>query len=300
MAKWLKSQETVSFTVQDMVARITLNRPEKRNALNDQVLQELAQALYEADDLKNVSVIILEGNGKDFCAGYDLLGAYGGAGEGPKLDYDPADYRNSKSFDDDTWKMERMGDATNALHAVHKPVICKIQGYCLAGGTDLALACDMIIASNEAKIGFPAVRANGSPPNHMWIYHLGPQWAKRMLLSGDWLWGRDAAKLGLVMDALPAAELDQAVNDLAKRLTYVDAELMSANKRIVNLALELMGSRTIQRLAVETDARAHLCTGPRREQFKKDMAEFGLKDALKRRDAPFGDNMVKLGSAGDK
>jgi enoyl-CoA hydratase len=122
---------------------------------------------------------------------------------------------------------------------------------------------------------------------------VGPQWAKRLMMTGDCLWGRDAVRIGLVLDAVPADALDEAVNELARRLSFVDGELLSAHKRIVNAALELQGARTLQRFATEMDARAHLSKGPRRTQFRADMAEHGLKTALKNRDEPFGDGMVK-------
>ncbi|MBB6290719.1 enoyl-CoA hydratase [Pseudomonas sp. SJZ103] len=296
MAKWLQSSECVTFEVADRVARITLNRPEKRNAINNVLLRELKQALLEADDLKSVNVIVLQGAGKDFCAGYDLVTTYGDLAE-----VNPTDYRGTqKNFDDDCWSMERQNETINLFAEIHKPIIARVHGNCLAGGTDLALACDMVLAADNARIGFPATRANGSPPAHMWFYHLGPQWAKRMLLTGDSLWGRDAAKLGLVLDAVPPEQLDEAVDELARRLSFVDADLLSANKRIVNLALELSGSKTLQRLAVENDSRAHQCQGPRRTQFKEDMQNLGLKDALKRRDEPFGDGMIKLYARGEE
>lgn len=296
MAKWLESSECVTFDVTERVARITLNRPEKRNAINGILLRELKQALLEADDLISVNAIVLQGKGRDFCAGYDLVTTYG---DRKHQDADASAYRGSiKSFDDDCWSMERQAETVNLMAAIHKPIICKVQGNCLAGGTDLALACDMVIASDTARIGFPATRANGSPPAHMWFYHVGPQWAKRLLLTGDSLAGRDAARLGLVMEAVPAEELDAEVDELARRLSFVDADLLSANKRIVNLALELSGATTLQRLAVENDARAHLSQGPRRAQFKADMEAVGLKEALKSRDAPFGDGMIKLRALG--
>lgn len=296
MGKWLQSSECVMLEVSERIARITLNRPEKRNAINNILLRELKQTLLEADDLRSVNAIILQGAGKDFCAGYDLVTTYGDLNGA-----DPTEYRGTqKNFDDDCWSMERQNETVNLFSEIHKPIIARVHGNCLAGGTDLALACDMVIAADNAKIGFPATRANGSPPAHMWFYHLGPQWAKRMLLTGDSLWGRDAAKLGLVLDAVPVEELDVAVDELARRLSFVDADLLAANKRIVNLGLELAGAKTLQRLAVENDSRAHLCDGPRRTQFKKDMQDLGLKDALKRRDEPFGDGMIKLYARGEE
>ena len=296
MAKWLKSTEFVKFDVSERVARITLNRPEKRNALSHPMLQELHGALLEADDRTDVNVIVLEGAGKDFCAGYDLVTSYSDrkADEGG-APLQEVSYRSvSASIDDDSWQLEATQRQTLTMFDVHKPVIARVQGNCMAGGTDLALMCDVVIAAEDAKIGFPATRANGTPPNHMWIYHVGPQWAKRLLLTGDCLWGRDAARIGLVLDAVPAERLDDEVNELARRMSCIDADLLAAQKRVVNMALELSGAKTLQRFSAEMDARAHLAKGPRRTQFKQDMASEGLKAALKNRDAPFGDGMVKV------
>ncbi|MGB8364208.1 MAG: crotonase/enoyl-CoA hydratase family protein [Rhizomicrobium sp.] len=295
MGKYLGSTKFILFDVADRIARVTLNRPEKRNALNPALLTELRDALIEADALVDVNVVILEGAGKDFCTGYDLVGAYAGYKEGETPPWDEAQYRTQNtSLDDDCWNMEQTQKLTMTLFDMHKPVIAKVQGNCMAGGTDLALMCDFIICAEEAKIGFPATRANGTPPNQMWVYHVGPQWAKRIMMTGDCLWGRDAARIGLVLDSVPAAELDDAVNELARRISFVDGELLSAHKRIVNAALELQGAKTLQRFATEMDARGHLSKGPRRSQFKADMAEHGLKAALKNRDEPFGDGMVKV------
>jgi len=297
--KWLQRPQHLLFEVSEGVATITLNRPEKRNALSNALLSELHDGMLEADDRTDVNCILLAGAGKDFCAGYDLVGAYSGskAEDAPRAAGlgEPPSYRSAgNSVDDDAWGLERAQKFSTVMFDLHKPVIAKVQGNCLAGGTDLALGCDMVVVAEDAKIGFPATRANGSPPNHMWIYHCGPQWAKRLLMTGDKLSGADAVKIGLAIDAVPADRLDEEVWALARRVAAVDPELLAAHKRIVNLALEHMGLRTIQRLAAENDARAHLCKGPRRSQFKKDMAEHGLKAALANRDAPFGDGMVKV------
>ncbi len=296
MAKWLKTQELIRFEVKDRVARVTLNRPDKRNALSTALVRELHDALWESDDRTDVNVIILDGAGKDFCAGYDLVTTYTDRNADAATDAPPEEvtYRSvAATYDDDSWQMEATQRLTNALFDMHKPVIAKVHGNCLAGGSDLAFMCDMVIAAEEARIGFPATRANGTPPTHMWVYHLGPQWAKRMLMTGDCLSGADAARVGLVLDAVPAEQLDAAVNELARRVSHVDSELLSAHKRVVNMALEMQGARTLQRFAVEMDARGHLSKGPRRTQFKQDMASVGLKQALKNRDEPFGDGMVK-------
>ncbi|MDG2004500.1 MAG: crotonase/enoyl-CoA hydratase family protein [Novosphingobium sp.] len=289
MGKYLKSSECILFEVKDRIARITLNRPEKRNAISGLLLGELHDALIEADALAEVNVIVLAGAGKDFCSGYDLGDIYASQAEEAEA------YRsNNATLDDDCWSVEQIQRQLMVIFDIHKPVIARVHGNCVAGGTDLALMCDIVIAAEDARIGFPAARANGTPPNHMWFYHVGPQWAKRLLMTGDCLTGLDAAQIGLVLDAVPADELDAEVDELARRVSHVDAELLSAHKRVVNIALELSGARTLQRLSGEMDARAHQSRGPRRSQFRSDIAEHGVGKAVRNRDEPFGDGMVKL------
>lgn len=292
--KWLRKPQAILFEVAGAVAKITFNRPEKRNALSHQLVYELRDALLEADDRQDINVVLLEGAGKDFCAGYDLTSSYEQTLEDDSaLERYP--YRPPYgSFDNDCWSMERFQAVPDLIMNMHKPVIAKIHGNCLAGGTDIALRCDIVVAAEDAKIGFPATRANGSPPSHMWTYLVGPQWAKRLLITGDVVTGRDAAKLGLVLDAVPAEELDEFALALASRVALVDPELSASQKRIVNIAMDQMGMAITQRFAREMDARAHLGTGPRRMQFKTDMQQSGLKTALANRDGPFGDSVVKL------
>jgi enoyl-CoA hydratase len=296
--KWLKSTDCVAFDVRDDVARITLNRPEKRNALSAKTIRELHQALLEADDRRDANVILLSGAGRDFCAGYDLTDSYGGsADEGP--DYDPAEYRTrAGTLDDDIWNLERQQDLTLIMLDLHKPIVGKVQGNCLAGGTDLAFSCDIVLAADDAKIGFPAARANGTPPTNLWFYHCGPQWSKRMLFTGDTISGLDAARIGLVLEAYPADEIDAQADEMVRRIACVDAEILATHKRVMNMQMELAGAKLSQRYAAELDARAHLSQGPRRAKFRKDMAEKGLKEALTNRDAPFGNSRVALRARG--
>jgi len=294
--KWLKAPKNLLFVVTGKVARITLNRPDRRNALSNELLSELRDAFFEADDRTDINVILLDGAGKDFCAGYDMKSVYDQrAKEQQSSAAEGIAYRKSYgSFEDDCWGIERYMSCTAVISELHKPVIAKVHGNCLAGGTDLAFRCDLVVAADDARLGFPATRAQGSPPSHMWIYHCGPQWAKRMLMTGDQISGRDAAKIGLVMDAVPAAELEDFALNLATRIALVDPDLTTTQKRIVNLALEAMGTPMVQRLAIENDARAHLGTGPRRTRYKDDMVEHDIKEALKNRDDGFGDSLVKL------
>ncbi|QHE84766.1 crotonase/enoyl-CoA hydratase family protein [Hydrogenophaga sp. BPS33] len=277
--------ETITYTVERGRARIALNRPEKRNAISVQMQQELESALWFADDDTRVHCVVLSGNGPEFCSGYDLGQYEGPAASGTQ------NRRGRKSIDDDAWRLEAAQRCRMALFDMHKPVIAQVHGRCLAGGTDLALLCDLVICSDESRFGFPPARAQGSLPSHMWLYHLGPQWAKRLLLTGDSLGGKDAAALGLALKSVPQERLSEEVDALADRLELVDVDLLSCNKRIVNMGLELMGARTLQRMAAEMDARGHLAKS--REEFRSNVQQYGLKEALRLRDGPFGDDLIQ-------
>ncbi|WP_175907639.1 MULTISPECIES: crotonase/enoyl-CoA hydratase family protein [Burkholderia] len=296
MRKWLKSTETLLFSVRDKTAYITLNRPERRNALTMKTLQELHDALLEADDRMDVHSVVLAGAGLDFCAGWDLAGndlnpvASATAAD---ADEDTPVYRSaSANIDDDSWQLERITELRMVAFDMHKPVICRLHGNCIANGSDIAFLCDLLIADENASIGYPPVRVQGSPASHMWLYHIGPQWAKRFLLTGDSISGRDAERLGLVLKAVPAAQLDEEIADLTRRFAAISPDLLACNKRIVNLGLELMGARTLQRLASETDARGHLSAG--RMAFRRNCQELGVKEAVRQRDEPFGDGRIRL------
>ena len=278
---------SILYEVERGRARITLNRPEKRNALSFPLLTELSEALWDADADREVHSVILRGAGKAFSAGYDLTeppsreGLRGGAS-----------YRGGRSIDDDIWQLERSQRMRMAIFDMHKPVLAQVHGHCLAGGTDVALLCDMVIAADDASFGVPPARDLGALPNNMWLYNVGPQWAKRLTLTGDTITGKEAAQIGLVMKSVPPELLEAEVEGLADRLALVDADLLAANKRIINLGLELMGARTLQRLACENDARGHLAASAR--GFVKTAAEKGLKTALQERDAKFGDGRARV------
>ncbi len=275
--------QEITYEVEDGRARITLARPDKHNAMTPRLLEELEHALWEADEDLAVHCMILRGQGSSFCSGYDLTALGGEKREG---------HRTGRTHDDDIWLIERNNRRIRALWETHKPSIAQVHGNCLAGGTDLALACDIVIAADDARIGFPAARAMGALPNNLWMYHCGPQWAKRLQLTGDSIRGVDAAKIGLVLKAVPADVLADEVEGLADRFARIDPDLLAANKRITNLALELMGAQTLQRLAAENDARAHRAAAVR--QYGRDVREHGLKETLRRRDEPFGDDCARV------
>ncbi len=283
---------TIRYDRDDRVGIVTLARPERRNAISPEMQGELEDAFVRADDDRRVHVVVLRADGPSFCSGYDLQGS-GYEAFGVDAEHGRG---SSGAIDDDVWRIEQGQRRLLALFDMHKPVIAAVQGYCVAGGTDLALLCDLVLAAEDARFGFPPVRSMGSPPHHMWTYLLGPQWAKRMLLTGDLLTGIDAARLGLVLDAVLAAELDDEVMALARRIARVDHHLLAANKRQVNLALELMGARTMQRLAAEIDVRGHQSRAMR--EFIAVAGEQGMAAAVTARDEPFGDPVVRVRHAG--
>ncbi len=285
-----KQFSTILYEVEKGRARITLNRPEKLNALSRELQQELHEALWEADNDINVHAVILRGNGRAFSAGYDLTPLANRAAA-PDDGY-TAVYRGGRTYDDDAWQLEKAQRLRMAIFDMHKPVVAQVHGFCLAGGTDVAFLCDIVIAAEDATIGFPPARAMGALPNNMWIYNCGPQWAKRLFLTGDTITGAEAAKIGLVLKAVPADLLEYEVEQLVDRMAMIDSELLSANKRIVNLQLELMGARTIQRMAAENDARAHLAPSVR--EFGRIAGEQGLRAALHWRDGKFGDGRARV------
>jgi enoyl-CoA hydratase len=273
------------YEVADNRARITLNRPDKLNAIDNRMEIDIERALWEADADTSVHSVILRGAGRAFCAGYDLI------------NYDGDEHaetqgrRGRTTLDDYTSHLEEMQRYLRAFSDIHKPVIAQVHGYCLAGGSGLALFCDMVIAADDAVIGFPAGRA-GTLPNQMWLYNAGPQWTKRLLMTGDSISGRDAAELGLVLKSVPAEELEAEVESLADRFAFVDTDVLSAGKRICNIGLELMGASVIQRMAAEMDARAHLSEATR--TFDEDIAANGVSAAAKERDRRFGDGMARV------
>ena len=283
--------EQIIYEVVNKTAKITLNRPKKLNALTLQLQAELSEALWEADNDREVHSVIIKGAGRAFSAGYDLTG---GGQKVPvsRIQSENRAYRGGRSIDDDAWQLERGQRYRMALFDMHKPVIAQVHGYCLAGGTDIALLCDMIIAADDAIFGFPPARDLGALPNNMWLYNVGPQWAKRLTLTGDTVTGSEAQSIGLILKSVPSEHLEQEVESLASRMSHIDPDLLSANKRIINTGLELMGARTLQRMAAENDVRGHNTKAA--SNYRSSVTEKGLKATLQERDAKFGDGRAKV------
>jgi enoyl-CoA hydratase len=257
------------------VTRVTLDRPEKRNPLSARCMRELLSAVESAAADVDVRAVIIRGAGPAFSSGY---------GTTPE-DLEPGDYKPNPTLEDDVESMVALGRGWARIWNCPIPVIAQVHGHCLAGGTDLALHCDLVIAASDARIGFPPVRSMGVPPTNMWLYHVGPQWAKRLLLTGDTISGTEAAAIGLALVAVPADELDEYTLALATRMTHVGRDLLAANKRVLNQGIELMGRAQLQQFAALNDAVAHRSAEAR--AFSARAAEAGLKAAVRERDQVF-------------
>jgi len=258
------------------IARITLNRPEVMNAIDDELPGALADAVARADNDPGAHVIVLAGAGRAFCAGYDLT-AYASGDKANRytqeMPWDPMkDYAG-------------MSDNTNkfmSLFRSRRPVICKVHGFAVAGGSDIALCSDMIVMAEDARIGYPPVRVWGCPTTAMWVYRLGAEKAKRMLFTGDKISGIEAAALGLVLKAVPADNLDDEVDALAHRMATVPQNQLMMQKLMVNQALYNMGLMGTQMIATVFDGITR--HSPEGLNFKRRSEEMGWKHAVDERD----------------
>jgi enoyl-CoA hydratase len=255
------------------VRRITLNRPEKRNALFHTLRGEILSALREADADENVRVTILRAAGPAFSAGYDI----GGGNEG----LDPPFYT---AGGDGQWP-RHVTEGWMSIWDLAKPVLAQVHGYCLAGGSELATGCDLIYVAEDAQIGYPAVRF-GVPDMHFHPWTMGMRKAMEAMLTGDSMSGVEAVHVGWANAAFPIDELEEAVLNVAKRIAGIPSDIVQINKRVVHRQMEVMGLRTGIRIGTE------LCAlGTRQESMREFIAtaEKSLTRALDERDAPFGD-----------
>ena len=268
--------ETILTETRDRVRRVTLNRPEVRNALSEQLKGELFDAIDEAEGDEGVGAIVIDGAGPSFCAGHDF-GDLADAQRGvDPADTTPLDLLNSLQKVDDPWAK---------LWNVTKPTIAQVHGHCLGGGMELAFNCDVVFAADDAKIGYPPVRAQGSIQTYMWNYLVGPQWAKIIILTGDQIDGATAERIGLVAKAVDANELAAETHELARRMALVPHELQAVNKALCNKALELMGREQMQTLARQADRFAY--SGRAAAEWKRRLLEDGPREAVKWRDEKF-------------
>jgi enoyl-CoA hydratase len=255
--------------------RLTMNRPEKLNALNGELVEALSTALAEAEEDDGVSVLILRGAGRAFCAGYDLEED---AGAGP--------------MDSAGWYLELERSAARMLELIDhpKPVIAQVHAYCLAGGTDLMLACDLCVCSDDAVFGYPDIRFGSGVVTMLLPWVVGARKAKELLFTGhDRISAEEALRIGLVNRVVPAAELDDATVALAEEIAKNEPFVVRATKRAINRVWELSGMREGVAANVELDVMIEAANLPQRDEFRRITQEQGLKAAIAWRDARFRD-----------
>ena len=262
------------YEVADRKAYLTLNRPERLNAIDAPMPSEIHAAVERANDDPDVHVIVLRGAGRSFCAGYDLKD-FAEAGIGTQATtWDPIkDYRG----------MKRNTDAFTSLFRSLKPTICQVQGHAVAGGSDIALCCDLVVMADDARIGYMPARVWGCPTTAMWVYRLGAERAKRMLLTGDTIDGRQAAAWGLVLESVPADLLAARVEELAARLAGVPGNQLVMQKLMINQAYDNMGLGGTQILATLFDGITR--HSPEGRWFQKLAADEGFHAAVEWRDS---------------
>jgi enoyl-CoA hydratase/carnithine racemase len=273
--------ETIDYSAAEGVARIVLNRPERLNAINRQLIADLRDAVLAAVDDESVRVIVLSGAGRAFCAGYDLdwgTKAEDATQRALSGNWDPVrDYQG----------MSHNVRVFMSLWESPKPVIAQVHGWCVGGGTDMALCADLIYVAEDAQIGYPPARVWGEPTTVMWVYRLGLEHAKRLMLSGESLGGKEAERVGLASRAVPAADLPSVVDVMARRLATIPANQLAMSKMLVNQAYENMGLRTTQTLGTFFDGIARHT--PEGVAWRDLAMKEGFREAVRRRDAPFGD-----------
>jgi enoyl-CoA hydratase len=263
----------------ERVAWITLNRPERLNALTNDLIHGLAKIVTELGDDPAVRVLVLRGAGRAFSAGYDLdWGTAVESASDAQHGWDPVrDYLG----------MSRNVAAFMALWRCPKPVIAAVHGWCVGGGTDLALCSDLIMMAEDAQMGYPPARVWGSPTTALWAYRLGLERAKRLLFTGDALDGRSAERFGLATAAVPADRLMDEVRALAARIALLPANQLAMMKLLVNQAVENMGLATTQMLGTLFDGIARHT--PEGVAWRERARSAGVRQALAERDGPFGD-----------
>ena len=295
---------TMTYEVTDRIARITLNRPERGNAITLDTPEELAACVERANLDPTVHVIALAGNGKGFCGGYDLqewaedgvggrLDGRAGAGtEGTPLDpaVINANHQPDKVWDPvvDYQMMSRNVRGFMSLFHSDKPVVCKVHGFCVAGGTDMALCSDLLVIAANAKIGYPPARVWGSPTTSVWVQRIGVERAKRLLFTGDCLSGTEAVAWGLGVEAPAADDLDARFEALLGRIARLPVNQLVMMKLLCNQTLLGGSLQSSQVLGTVLDGiTRHTAEG---YGFAARAAEAGFRQAVRERDEPFGDH----------
>ncbi len=275
---------SISYGVEGRIATITLDRPARMNAISLEMPGEIAAAVDTANRDDSVHVIVLTGAGDGFCSGYDLVEFAEKLGERPGSQLGGNDSPDSRPWDPmaDFFSMHEFTQQFMSLWRSYKPTIARVHGPAVAGGSDIALCCDLVVMAEEAVIGYPPARVWGCPTTAMWVYRLGAERAKRMLLTGDLVDGREAARLGLVLEAVPRAQLDARVATLAERIAAVPKNQLMMQKMMVNQAYDSMGLANTQRFATLFDGITR--HSPEGVWFKQLAEQAGFKQAVRERD----------------
>ncbi len=291
---------TMTYERDGRVGRITLDRPERGNAITSHTADELAAFVERADLDPEVHVIALTGNGKGFCGGYDLHEWAEHLGEARTADparagtaLDPA--VQARNHDPDgvwdpivDWQMMRRNvRGFMALFHADKPVVCKVQGFCVAGGTDMALCSDLLVIARDAKLGYPPARVWGSPTTALWAHRLGPARAKRLLFTGDSISGAEAEAWGLAAEAPAPEALDERFATLVARIARLPVSQLVMMKLLLNGTVAAQGLHQTQVLGTVFDGITRHT--PEGFAFQQRAADAGFRAAVRERDEPFGD-----------
>jgi enoyl-CoA hydratase/carnithine racemase len=295
---------TLTYEVTGRIARITFNRPEQGNAITNDTPLDLAHAVERADLDPRVHVILVSGRGKGFCGGYDLSIFAENASAASDADgtdgtvIDPVvQLRNhdpSGTWDPmaDYAMMSRFNRGFASLLHANKPTVAKLHGFAVAGGTDIALYADQIICADDTKIGYPPTRVWGVPAAGMWAHRLGDARAKRLLLTGDCLTGRQAEEWGLAVESVPADQLDDAAEALVERIALMPVNQLMMVKLALNSALFAQGVANSGMVSTVFDGVSrHTREG---YAFQQRAATVGFREAVRERDEPFGDAKPRL------
>jgi len=310
----METLKTLTYDVTGRIARITLNRPERGNGITFEMPAELAACVERANLDRSVHVIALSGNGKGFCGGYDLVlfaeqkldgetersavrsqmsevGEHASLPTGSPLDptVQLANHDPNQTWDPmlDYAMMSRNVRGFMSLFHSDKPVICKVHGFCVAGGTDMALCSDLLFIEDTATIGYPPARVWGVPTTALWAYRIGPEKAKRLLFTGDSLTGKEAAEWGLATEAVGSDQLDERFERMLERVARLPVNQLVMMKLLINQTLLGQGLQTSQLLGTLFDGVArHTSEG---YAFQRRAAEVGFKQAVKERDEPFNE-----------
>ena len=269
--------DTPLVTVEQLgpITKISFNRPEVHNVFSVELLEETVGALEDVVSDSDASVVILAGLGKGFSAGADLAQQTRGSGVGA-----------------DRERLRRTYRLFDAVFNLPIPTIAAVHGFALGAGADLALHCDFLLMAEDAVIGHPGVRGIGVPPTNMWMYRLGPQLAKRLLMTGDRVSGVEAARIGLALYACKDAELDEVAMQLARRLSLAGRDCLIGNKSVINRGLDLMGRVTLNEFARIEDVIGHL--SETNEAFARAAAEHGVAQAARERDSAYQPEASRL------